>query len=92
MTVFEAAGLMPSENMTETIMLRTPDQTTLSPPLVGQRYTQTAQFLYLRGIIDENPESPNAEGRGVTWLRAERFARLRATHYRVVLRAIGFQH
>ena len=50
-TVFEAAGL--TEKKTETMLLRTPDQTTLAPPLVieeaGQRYKQTAQLLYLPG-------------------------------------------
>ena len=41
-TVFEAAGLTVSEKKTETMLLQTPDQTTLVPPLViqaaGQRY------------------------------------------------------
>ena len=40
-TVFEAAGLTMSEKKTETMVLQTPDQTTLAPPLVieaaGQR-------------------------------------------------------
>ena len=31
--VFEAAGLTVSEKKTETILLQTPDQTTLTPPL-----------------------------------------------------------
>ena len=39
------------------MLLQTPDQTTLSPPLVieaaGQRYKQTAQLLYLGGIVHE---------------------------------------
>ena len=52
-TVFEAADLTVSGNKTETMLLRTPDQTTLAPPLVieaaGQRYEQTTQFLYLSG-------------------------------------------
>ena len=32
-TVFEAAGLTVSEKKTEALLLRTPDQTTLAPPL-----------------------------------------------------------
>ncbi|MEP5351923.1 MAG: reverse transcriptase domain-containing protein, partial [Luteolibacter sp.] len=59
-TVFEAAGLTVSEKKTETMLLQTPDQKTLAPPLVieaaGQRYKQTAQFLYLGGIIHENAD------------------------------------
>ena len=43
-----ASGLAVSEKKTKTILLRTPDQTTLDPPRVieaaGQRYKQTAQF------------------------------------------------
>ena len=43
-----ASGLTVSEKKTKTILLRTPDQTTLDPPRVieaaGQRYKQTAQF------------------------------------------------
>ena len=55
--VFEAVGLTVSENKTEAMLLRTPDQTTLTQPLVieaaGQRYKQTAQsyrntyYMYL---------------------------------------------
>ena len=41
-TVFEAAGLTVSENKTETMLLRTPDKTTLTPTLAieaaGHRY------------------------------------------------------
>ena len=48
-TVVEAADLTVSEKKTSTMFLRTPDQTTLAPPLIveaaGQRYKQTAQFL-----------------------------------------------
>ena len=59
-TVFEAAGLTVSEKKTETMLSRTPDQTTLAPPLVieasGQSYKQTAQFLYLGGIIHERAD------------------------------------
>ena len=40
-TIFEAAGLTVSENQTEAMFLRTPDQTALAPPLAieapGQR-------------------------------------------------------
>ena len=45
--VFEAAGLTASEKKTETmlVLLITPDETTLAPPLVieveGQMYEQT---------------------------------------------------
>ena len=57
-TVFEAAGLTVSENKTETMLLRTPDQTSPAPPLVieaaGQRYRQMTQFLYLGGMIRES--------------------------------------
>ena len=57
-TVFEAAGLTVSEGKTEAMLLQTPDQTTLAPQLVieaaGQRYKQTARFLYLGGVIHEN--------------------------------------
>ena len=41
-TVFEAAGLTVSEKKTETVLLRTTDQASCTPPLVieaaGQRY------------------------------------------------------
>ena len=59
-TVFEVAGLTVSEKKTETMLLRTPRQTSLAPPLVieaaGQRYTQTNQFLYLGGVIHESTD------------------------------------
>jgi hypothetical protein len=59
-TVFEAVGLTVSERKTETMLLRTPGQTSLAPPLVieaaGQRYRQTNQFLYLGGVIHENAD------------------------------------
>lgn len=59
-TVFEAAGLTVSEKKTETMILRTRDQTPPPPPLVieaaGQRYRQTTQFLYLGGIIHEDAD------------------------------------
>ena len=58
--VFEAAGLTVSEKKTETMLLRTPNQTTLAPPLAieetGQRYKQTAQLLSLGGNIHENAD------------------------------------
>lgn len=58
-TVFQAArGLTVWENKTENMLLRTPEQTPLPPPLVieaaGQGHTQTARLLYLGGIIREN--------------------------------------
>ena len=47
-----AAGHTASEK--ETMLLRTPDQTSLAHPLVieaaGQRYRQTTRFLHLGGI------------------------------------------
>ena len=53
-TVFEAAGLTVSEK-TETMLLRTPDQSPCTSPLVieaaSQRYRQTTHFLYLGGLI-----------------------------------------
>ena len=59
-TVFEAAGLAVSESKSETMMLRTPDQTSLAPPRVieaaDQRYTQETQLLYLGGIIIASAE------------------------------------
>ena len=55
-TVFEAAGLTVSETKTETMLLRTPDQAPCTSLFViqaaGQTYRQTAQFLYLGGLID----------------------------------------
>ena len=42
------------------MLLRTPGQITIAPPLVieaaGQIYKQTAQFLYLGGIFHENAD------------------------------------
>ena len=59
-TVFEAAGLTASEIKREIMLLRTPDQATLAAPLVieaaSQRHNQTAQLLYLGGIIHENAD------------------------------------
>ena len=50
-TVFEAADPAISEKKTETMFLRTTDQTTLASPQVieaaGQRYSQTAYLFYL---------------------------------------------
>ena len=62
-TVFEAAGLKVSGKKTETMLIQTPDQTTLAPLLVikaaSQSYKQTTQLLYLGGIIHENrPSDP----------------------------------
>ena len=59
-TVFEAAGLTVPEKKTETMLLRTPDQTPPATPLIieaaGQRYRQTTQLLYLGGIIHESAD------------------------------------
>ena len=55
--VFEAAGL---KRQTETMLLRTPGQTSPATPLVieaaSQRYRQTNQFSYLRGVIHESAD------------------------------------
>ena len=60
-TVFEAAGLTVSEKKTEIMLLRTPNQTPPTSPLVietaGQRYKQTMQFLYLGGLINETADN-----------------------------------
>ena len=83
-TVFGAAGLTVSENYTETTLLPTPDQTTLAPPLVieagGQRYKQTARFLYLGGIIHESADLLLEIDRRVRLTRAclERFGPARS--------------
>ena len=59
-TVFEAAGLTVSDKKTETMLLRTPDQTPCTSPLVietaAQRYRQTTQFLYLGGLVDASAD------------------------------------
>ena len=47
-TVFAAPGLTVSEKKTDTMLLRTPDQTTFAPPIIesaGQSYKQTAPVL-----------------------------------------------
>ena len=53
-TVFEAAGLTASEKNTETMLLRTPDKTPCTSPLVieaaGQRCRQTTQYLVMWSI------------------------------------------
>ena len=50
-TVFEAAGLTVSVKKTEAKLLRTPDQASLSLPLVvegaGQWYRRTTWFVYI---------------------------------------------
>ena len=67
-TVFEVAGLTVSENNKETMLLRTPDQTSLAPPLVikaaGKRYRQTTQFLRPGGIIHESVTSRSKSNDG----------------------------
>ena len=59
-TAFEKAGLTVSERKTEAMLIRTPGQTSLAPPLVieasGQRCRQTNQFLYLGGVIHESAD------------------------------------
>ena len=58
--VFKAAGLTVSGKKTETMLLRTRDQTSTAPSLVieaaGHRYRQTTQFLHLGGIIYESAD------------------------------------
>ena len=55
--VFAAAGLTVSEKKTETMPLRTPNQTLLTSPHVieaaGQRHKWTPQLLYLDGLVNE---------------------------------------
>ena len=72
--VFEAAGLAVSEKKTESMLLRTPDQTTLTPPLVinaaGQRYKQTARFFHLGGTIHENADLSLEIDRRIRLMRA----------------------
>ena len=59
-TLFEAAGLTVSEKKTETVLLRTPHQASLAPPLVieapGQKYRRTTQLLYLGSVIHESTD------------------------------------
>ena len=48
-----------SEKKTETMLLRTPNQTIRISPLVeaaDQRYMQTMQFLYLGGLVDASAD------------------------------------
>ena len=50
-TVFEAAGLTASEKNTETMLLRTPDQTRCTSPLVveaaGQKFCRIMKIFHL---------------------------------------------
>jgi len=73
-TVFEAVGLTVSEKKTETMLLRTPDQTFTTSPLAieaaGQKYKQTTQFLYLGGIIHENADLSFEIERRIRLMRA----------------------
>ena len=59
-TVFEAAGLTVSETKTMTILLRTPNQTPQTSPLVieaeRQIYRQAFYILYLGGLVVANAE------------------------------------
>ena len=56
------------------MLLRTLDQTTLALPLVieavGQRYKQTAQLLYLGGIVHENADPSLEIDRRIRLMRA----------------------
>ena len=63
--VFGAFGLTVSENKTETLLMRTPEEQPKKggsppPPLdiqaAGQKYAQTAQFRYLGGLVKEDGE------------------------------------
>ena len=74
-SVFEAIiGLTVSETKTETMPLRTPDQTTLAPPLIteaaGPMYKLTTQFLCLGGIKYENADFSLESDRQIRLLRA----------------------
>ena len=59
-TVFEAAGLTVPEKMTETMLLRTPDQAPCTSTIVieaaGQSHRQPTSFMYLGGLIDANAD------------------------------------
>ena len=56
----EAAGLSVSEKKTETMLPRTPDQTSRTPPLVtetaAKRHRHTIQLVYLGGVIHESAD------------------------------------
>ena len=56
------------------MLQRTPKQTTLAPPLVGeaarQRYKQVAQFLYLGGIVHDNADLSREIDRRIRLMRA----------------------
>ena len=75
----KTTGLTVSEKKTETILPRAPHQTTLAPRLVieaaGQRCKQTAQLLYLGGIIHENADSrsKSTDGIRLMWACIKRF-------------------
>ena len=73
-TVFRTARLTVSEKKTKTLLLQTPDQASLTPPLVieaaGQRYRQKTQFLYLGGIIHESTDLSLEIERRIRLIRA----------------------
>ena len=79
-TVFRTARLTVSEKKTKTLLLQTPDQASLTPPLVieaaGQRYRQKTQFLYLGGVMHESADLPRETDRRTRLMRAchKRFA------------------
>ena len=73
-TLFEEAGLTVWEKKPKTMLLQTPDQITLAPPLVikaaGQKHKQTTPLLYLGGIIHENADLSLELDRRIRLLRA----------------------
>ena len=69
-TAFQAVGLTVSERKTETILLRTQNQTS-----AGQRDRHTTQFLYLGGIIYKSADLSLQIDRRIrlTWACFKRF-------------------
>ena len=112
MESFGAFGLTVSEKKTEYLLMRAPEKQPKKggsppPPLVieatGQNCSQTAQFRYLGGLVNEDGELTqeiNHRSRAA-WACIGRFSRelfdrpgvplLRRTHHRLLLRVIGYR-
>ena len=98
-TIFEAAGLTASEKKTETMLLRTTDQTPRISPLVseaaGQGYRQTTQFWWLGGLVDVSTDIMPETTRRVrlAWACYSRFKRelyaMKAAPFTLKLRTRG---
>ena len=80
-TVFEAAGLTVSEKKTENMLLRIPDQSPCTSPLVietaGQKYGQPTPCLYLSGLVDASADIKQEIKRRIrlAWACYSRFKR-----------------